>query len=294
MRSRHRGLEILALILVLAAACAGRPDAPAPSDLRILVTNDDGIEAPGISAVAEALRPLGQVTVAAPRDPKSGSSHGVTSDRPIVVRETERGGQRWIAIDALPATCVRLAVEELLPDQPDLVISGINRGENLGTVTFYSATVGAAREAAFIGLPAIAVNLVAANGMGYETAAAVTARIVGAIGPKGIPKGTFLNINVPPLPRESLRGVRLTRQDMRAPIDRFTKMVLPDGATAYLPRWEHLEPVGEGTDIWAVRNGYVSVSLFGFDQSAAAPPGALAPLRRLETLRLSAAPDLGR
>jgi 5'-nucleotidase len=293
MRLRHRGIKILVLILVL-AACAGKPNAPAPSALRILVTNDDGIEAPGILAVAEALRPLGQVTVAAPREPRSGSSHGVTSDRPIVVRETERGGQRWIAIDALPATCVRLAVEELLPDRPDLVISGINRGENLGTVTFYSATVGAAREAAFLGLPAIAVNLVAANGMGYETAAAVTAQIVGAIERNGIPKGTFLNINVPPLPRESLRGVRLTRQDLRAPIDRFKKAVLPDGTTAYIPRWEHLEPAAEGTDIWAVRQGYVSISLFGFDQTAAAPPGALAHLRRLETLRLSAPTDPGR
>jgi 5'-nucleotidase len=294
MRLRHRGLEILVLILVLAAACAGKPAAPVPSALRILVTNDDGIEAPGILAVAEALRPLGQVTVAAPLEPRSGSSHGVTSDRPIAVRETERGGQRWIAIDALPATCVRLAVEELLSEMPDLVISGINRGENLGTVTFYSATVGAAREAAFLGLPAVAVNLVAANGLGYETAAAVTAQIIGAIGPKGIPKGTFLNINVPPLLREGLRGVRLTRQDMRAPIDRFKKTVRPDGTTAYLPRWEHLEPAAEGTDIWAVRNGYVSVSLFGFDQTAAAPPGALAHLRRLETLRLSIPPDSGR
>jgi 5'-nucleotidase len=294
MRLRQSGLEILALALVFAAACAGKPGAPAPSDLRILVTNDDGIEAPGIQAIAEAFRPLGQVTVAAPRDPRSGSSHGVTSDRPIAVRETERGGQRWIAIDALPATCVRLAVEELLPDRPDLVISGINRGENLGTVTFYSATVGAAREAAFLGLPAIAVNLVAANGLGYETAAAVTAQIVGTIGPNSIPKGTFLNINVPPLSRESLRGVLLTRQDMRAPIDRFKKTVFPDGTAAYLPRWEHLEPAAEGTDIWAVRNGYVSVSLFGFDQTAAAPPGAFATLRRLENLRLSAAPDTRR
>jgi 5'-nucleotidase len=294
MRLRNRGFEILALILIFAAACAGKPEAPARSALRILVTNDDGIEAPGILAVAEALRPLGQVTVAAPSGPKSGSSHGVTSDRPIAVHEIERGGQRWIAIDALPATCVRLAVEELLPDRPDLVISGINRGENLGTVTFYSATVGAAREAAFLGLPAIAVNLVAANGMGYKTAAAVMAQIIEAIGPGSIPKGTFLNINVPPLPRASLRGVRLTRQDMRAPIDRFKKTELPDGSTAYIPMWEHLEPAADGTDIWAVRHGYVSVSLFGFDQTAAAPPGALAFLRRLEALSLTTDPGGGR
>jgi 5'-nucleotidase len=130
--------------------------------------------------------------------------------------------------------------------------------------------------------------------MGYETAAAVMAQIIEAIGPGSIPKGTFLNINVPPLPRASLRGVRLTRQDMRAPIDRFKKTELPDGSTAYIPMWEHLEPAADGTDIWAVRHGYVSVSLFGFDQTAAAPPGALAFLRRLEALSLMTDPGGGR
>ena len=293
MRMRHRALEILVLALVLTAACAGKPGQPAPAALDILVTNDDGIEAPGILALAEALRPLGQVTVAAPNEGKSGSSHGVTSDKPISVRESERGGQRWIAIDALPATCVRLAVEKLLPARPDIVISGINRGENLGTVTFYSATVGAAREAAFLGLPSISVNLVAANGMGYETAASVTAQIVRALGRDGLPKGAFLNVNIPPLPRERLRGVRITRQDTRAPVDHFDKTVAPDGSTAYIPRWEHLEPDAGDTDIWAVRNGYVSVSLFGFDQTAAAPPAARPALRRLEALLLSAPPLSG-
>jgi 5'-nucleotidase len=286
MRKRQGALRILIAALVFTAACAGKPAPQAATELLILVTNDDGIEAPGIRAVAEALGRLGRVTVAAPSTPKSGASHGLTSDRPIAVRESERDGQRWIAIDALPATCVRLAVEQLLPSRPDIVVSGINRGENLGTVTFYSATVGAAREAAFLGLPSLAVNLASANGMGYEAAAAVTAAIVRALGRTGIPQGTFLNVNVPPLPRERLRGVRITRQDMRAPIDHFVKMIAPDGSVAYVPGWEHLEPAGEDTDIWAVRNGYVSVSLFGFDQSAAAPPGALHRLRRLESLSL--------
>jgi 5'-nucleotidase len=286
MRKRHGAIEILIVALFFAAACAEKPAPPAATELSILITNDDGIEAPGIRAVAEALRPLGRVTVAAPSTPKSGSSHGITADRPIAVRESERDGQRWIAIDALPATCVRLAVEQLLPSRPDLVVSGINQGENLGTVTFYSATVGAAREAAFLGLPSLAVNLVSANGMGYETAAAVTAAIVRALGRDGIPQGTFLNVNVPPLPGERLRGVRITRQDMRAPVDHFAKLVGPDGSVAYVPGWKHLEPAGADTDIWAVRNGFVSVSLFGIDQSAAAPPAAFHLLRRLESLSL--------
>ena len=145
MKNRRRGVEIVVLALVFAAACGGAPQPPAPGPLSIVITNDDGIEAPGIQALAEALRPLGRVTVAAPSGNRSGVSHGVTSGRVISVRESDRAGQKWFAIDALPATCVRLALEELLPDKPDLVLSGINKGENLGTVTFYSATVAAAR-----------------------------------------------------------------------------------------------------------------------------------------------------
>lgn len=287
MKTRRRLSGTLALIVGLAAAAAacGRAQAPAAfRPLDILITNDDGIEDPGIKALAEAFGPLGRVTVAAPVSQRSGASHGVTSDRSIAVKESEQAGQRWIAIDALPATCVRLAIEELLPARPDLVLSGINRGENLGTVTFYSATVAAAREAAFQGLPAIAVNLAAGKDRDNRAAAAVAAAIVKAIGPEGIARGTYLNINVPALPMERLRGIRLTRQDTRAPIDRFARAVSPEGLVDYTPSWSHLEPAGEGTDIWAVRNGYVSVSVFGFDQSAAVPPGVFTSLQRLESL----------
>ena len=286
MKKRRRGIEIVVLALVFAAACGGTPPAPAPGPLRILITNDDGIEAPGILALAEALRPLGQVTVAAPSGNRSGVSHGVTSDRVIAVRASERGGQRWFAVDAMPATCVRLAVEELLGSKPDLVVSGINKGENLGTVTFYSATVGAAREAAFLGVPAVAVNLASAEDMDYGTAASVTATIVRSLGRGGIARGTFLNVNIPALPAELLRGIRITRQDTRAPVDFFERAIAPDGSAAYTPRWEHLEPRGEDTDIWAVRQGYVSVSIFGFDQTAAVPPSVYIGLKRLESISL--------
>ncbi len=283
MRRRWRpaGFVVLALFW---AACGGVAPEPSSAPLRILITNDDGIEAPGILALFEALLPLGTVTVAAPIENRSGASHGVTSDRAIAVRESERQGMKWFAIDALPATCLRLALETLLPEKPDLVVSGINKGENLGTVTFYSATVAAAREAAFQGIPSIAVHVAAGKGMDYRAAAGILADIVRAAGKDGIPKGTFLNVNVPALSRGEIKGVRITRQDTRAPIEFFEKTASPEGATEYKPSWKHHEPAGKDTDIWAVRNGYVSVSLFGYDQSAAAGATAPSSIRRLEKL----------
>ncbi len=279
-RSRRIG-PTMGLFLLLTAACGRMALQPAPEPLRILVSNDDGIEAPGIQALADALRPLGRVTVAAPRENRSGVSHGITSDRPIAVQKSERKGVTWFAIDALPATCVRLALEKLLPERPDIVVSGINKGENTGTVTFYSATVGAAREAAFVGLPAIAVHLASGPAMDYPEAARIVADIVRAVGRDGLEKGMFLNINIPALPKEMIRGVLITKQDARAPYEFFDE-IGPGGETRiFKPSWKYLEPAGKDTDIWAVRNGYVSISVFGIDQSA----GALRKnLRRLESL----------
>jgi 5'-nucleotidase len=282
MRRRRLPMGFLLLTIFLAVSCGGTAREPSSGPLQILVTNDDGIEAPGILALADALMPLGKVTVAAPAVGRSGTSHGVTSDRPIGVVESERQGMKWFAIDALPATCLRLALETLLPGRPDIVVSGINRGENLGTVTFYSATVAGAREAAFLGIPAMAVHLAARKGMDYAAAAAVVADIVRAIGRDGIGRGTFLNVNIPALAPGKIRGVRITRQDTRAPIELFERTVSAEGGTVFKPVWKHLEPAGEDTDIWALRNDYVSVSVFGIDQSAAADPRRLKRLEKLD------------
>jgi 5'-nucleotidase len=278
-------MVFLSVVLAL-AACAPKAPAPPAGPLRLLITNDDGIEHPGILALYEALLPLGTVTVAAPHIDRSGASHGVTSDRPIGVTGTARDGMSWFAIDALPATCVRLAVEKFLPEKPDFVVSGINAGENLGTVTFYSATVGAAREAAFLGVPALSVNLVRGPGRDLRVAGRVVASLIKEIGPNGLPAGIFLNVNVPALPADRIKGVRITAQDTRAPLEFFEKRATPEGGTEYDPSWKHLEPAEKGTDIWAVRDGYVSVSVFGIDQSAAAAKAARRALRRLEKLSL--------
>ena len=140
---RRGAIRTIALALVL--LCHTIAPAGEPARLRILISNDDGIEAPGIAALFDALSRLGTVTVAAPSQGRSATSHGIVTDGPILVRESDRKGARWYAIDALPATCVRLALENLLETPPDIVVSGVNRGENLGVVTFYSATVACAR-----------------------------------------------------------------------------------------------------------------------------------------------------
>jgi 5'-nucleotidase len=270
MRRRMQAAAVLLLTIIFLAGCGPRAPEPLAGPLRILISNDDGIDAPGLEALYEALLPLGTVTVAAPHIDRSGASHGVTSNRPIAVVGSSRDGMNWFAVDALPATCVRLAVEKFLAEKPDFVISGINAGENLGTVTFYSATVGAAREAAFLGIPAMAVNLARGPDMDFRVAARIVADFVRQLGPDGVARGTFLNVNVPSLPADRIKGVRITRQDTRAPMNLFEKTVGSEGETEYLPSWKHLEPDDEGTDIWAVRNGYVSVSILGYDQSAAA------------------------
>lgn len=271
----------LALALIIAASgCAGSAESP-DRPLRILISNDDGIQAPGIVALAESLRALGAVTVAAPPENRSGASHGMTFDRPISVLESEKNGVRWLAIDALPATCVRMAIENFLPEKPDFVLSGINRGPNLGTVTFYSATVAAAREAAFQGIPAISVNLQAGETMEYAAAAEFVAALVKELARDGLERGLFLNVNWPALPKGQVRGVMVTRQDTRAPLEFYEKRIQNDGEIRYWPSYKHLEPAGKDTDIWALWNGYVSITPFTVDQTSAP---AFKELQRLEKL----------
>ena len=269
---------VLASVLLFSVVCSVAEQKP----LLILVSNDDGIEAPGIIALAEALRELGEVTVAAPRENKSGTSHGVTSDRPIRVSESEKDGIRWCAVDALPATCVRLAIEVLLPAKPDIVVTGINSGANLGTVTFYSATVAGAREAAFLGIPAVSVNLGRGEGMDFGVAARFAKSLVRSLASKGLPLGSYVNVNIPALPRDRIKGVRVTRKDRRAPLEFYEKRRGESGETVYFPSYKTLEPTEEGTDIWAVKNGFVSITLFTIDQTYEEKLSGLKPLERLK------------
>lgn len=269
--------------LVMVFVFLGSTAAPASDKdgLRILISNDDGIEAPGLAALFDALSTLGTVTVAAPSQGRSAASHGIVTDGPILVRESERKGSRWYAIDALPATCVRLALENLLDKPPDIVVSGINRGENVGVVTFYSATVACAREAAFKGIPAVAVSLESGETMDYGAAAKVAVLIVQEYLAGQWPAGIYLNVNVPALEYGLIKGFRVVPQDTRASGEAFEGRTNPRG-TRYF--WPLYQPLGSGdvqTDVWAVRNGYVSISPFRIDQT---DPSVLERLGKLETV----------
>jgi 5'-nucleotidase len=174
--------------------------------MRILLSNDDGIDAPGLLALEVALAPLGEVWVVAPADEQSAMSHSLTMNRPLRIREH---GERRFSLSGTPADTIYVALHHILDVRPDLVVSGINRGANLGYDVHYSGTVAAAREACIQGIPAIAVSAHSLDGMHrYDTAALVAARVVQSTIAQGMADGVCLNVNVPPVAPEALLGIR--------------------------------------------------------------------------------------
>jgi len=251
---------LLTAVLIIAAAILITSQAGADEPMKILIANDDGADAPGIAVLASVLAPIGTVTVAAPFQNRSAVSHGMTFSGPIQVQKSEKNGMTWYTIDALPATCVRLALEKLLPERPDLVVSGINRGDNTGLVTFYSATVACAREAAFLGIPSIAFSLESSKEMDYAAAADYIVSIVQKIKKRGLRRGTFLNVNIPALPKEKIKGIMVTRLDQRPSLEGYEGKTNPEGQIIYWPLYKELEAGDPKADIWALRNGYVSIT----------------------------------
>jgi 5'-nucleotidase len=226
----------------------------------LLVTNDDGVHAPGIRALAEALAPLGEVHVVAPDREVSACSQALTLKHPL---RAERIEERVYAVDGTPADCVNLAVVKLLPRRPALVLSGINRGANLGEDIFYSGTVGGAREGTFFGLPAIAVSLAAKAETDFSHAAAFAVRLAGLALERGLPERTLLNVNVPP---GRPRGAAVTIQGRREHEGTILEALDPRRRTYYWieegrDRWLS----DEMSDISAVRRGLVSVSPLQID-----------------------------
>lgn len=233
--------------------------------MRILLSNDDGYEAPGINALAQTLQEIAEITIVAPERDRSGASNSLTLEMPIRAR---RLGDNLIRVDGTPTDCVHLAITGLLDHEPDMVISGINAGANMGDDVLYSGTVAAAMEGRFLGLPAIAVSLA---GSGYRfthyaTAAQVTRLFIDRLGADPLPQDTILNINVPDLPFADLSGYQATRLGHRHKAEPVIKAEDPRGRDIYWvgpPGAE--QDAGPGTDFYAVRNGYVSVSPIQID-----------------------------
>ena len=221
----------------------------------ILISNDDGIQSEGIIALEEALRPVGEIFTVAPDRAQSSMSHALTLHRPLRV-------PRRLAVNGTPSDCVKLALTGLLPVRPHLVVSGINKGPNLGDDIIYSGTVSAAIEGALLTVPSVAVSLVTFRDFDFRAAAEFTAFLVSSIQETGgIPPETLLNVNVPPLPKSELKGWRLTRMGKRHYSENIIERVDPRGAKYY---WIGGDDLGfdkeDGTDCMAVHEGYVSVT----------------------------------
>jgi len=226
--------------------------------MRILVSNDDGIHAPGIQCLARHLRTVADVRVVAPDRDRSGASNSLTLVHPLRAQELENGD---MGVDGTPTDCVHLAITGLLDREPDLVISGINAGANMGDDVLYSGTVAAAMEGRFLGLPAIAVSLVGPRLQHYDAAARVVLNLLDRLHRVPLPAATILNVNVPDLPFEDIRGVQATRLGHRHKSEPVVKASDPRGRPIYWvgPAGPE-QDAGPGTDFFAVREGYVSVT----------------------------------
>lgn len=241
--------------------------------MHILVTNDDGVNAPGLLALARAMEELGQVTVLAPDRNWSGAGHVKTLHRPLRVRESAMAdGTVALACDGAPSDCVAVALLGRIPEKIDLVVSGINPYGNLGHDVTYSGTVTAAMEAVLAGVPGFAFSLAADDSVmewDYGPAAAIARRIVGQAIEQGLSKEMLLNINIPFLPLDDIKGVRITRQGMRLYRDKLEERLDPRGRPYYWIGGDFPGGVpDEGTDFGALADAYVSITPLHLDLTA--------------------------
>ncbi len=232
----------------------------------ILVTNDDGISSPGIKTLAKTLKTIGEVYIVAPETEQSAVAHALTLHRPL---KFEKTAARTYFINGTPTDCVIIGVNKILPHKPDIIVSGINNGSNLGDDITYSGTVAAAIEGTLLGIPSIAVSLVTGNHEGHGFKKGTSGRLLAAstfarelavkVLDRGLPSDTLLNVNVPEI--EKIKGVRITKQGKMVYDNGIQELKDPRGRQYYwigggIPKWEQ----GENTDFQAVRDGYISVT----------------------------------
>jgi 5'-nucleotidase len=226
--------------------------------VRILLSNDDGYQARGLRVLAQGLADLAEVIVVAPDRNRSGSSNSLTLETPLRVEQVE---DNVYYVNGTPTDCVHVAITGLLDADPDMVISGVNHGANLGDDVLYSGTVAAAMEGRFLGLPALAVSLVLEEGANFASSLGVVRHMLSHIERYPLPSDTILNVNVPDLPEDQIKGLRATRLGFRHRSEPVVKAYDPKGRPVY---WVGPAGVGQdagpGTDFHAVAEGYVSVS----------------------------------
>lgn len=231
--------------------------------MHILISNDDGYLAQGINALAAALQQHAEVSVVAPDKNRSAASNSLTLDMPLRATPCDNG---FVRVDGTPTDCVHLAITGLLEREPDMVFAGINHGANLGDDVLYSGTVAAATEGRFLGLPAVAISLVGSDPKHFDTAARVAVTLLRKIQAHPLPDDTLLNVNVPDLPYEQIKGFQSTRLGQRHKAEAVIRSSDPRGHAIYWvgpPGSE--QDAGPGTDFDAIRNGYVSVTPLQLD-----------------------------
>jgi 5'-nucleotidase len=231
--------------------------------MHILLSNDDGYQAPGLQILADALSENHEISVVAPERDRSGASNSLTLDRPLRAYRAKNG---FYYVNGTPTDCVHLAITGLLEAEPDMVISGINAGANMGDDVLYSGTVAAAMEGRFLGLPAIAVSLTSFEPKHFETAASTVANIVKRLQAEPLKKDSILNINVPNLPEEKIQGIRATRLGNRHKSEGVITQSDPRGEPMY---WVgppgKAQDAGEGTDFHAVEHDFISITPLQID-----------------------------
>jgi 5'-nucleotidase len=236
--------------------------------MKILIVNDDGIHSRGIAALAKALREIGEVFVVAPLTEQSAVGHSITMKIPLRVHRYFKGDEFFgYAVEGTPADCVKMGIRNILKETPDIVISGINNGSNAAINVIYSGTVSAAREAAIMNIPSFAISVDSHNVDDFSYAAEIAKKFARIVTEEGLPSGTLLNINVPNLPKEQIKGIKVTRQSMTRWDDHYEERIDPYGKKYYWLTGDMDEKNDETEeyDHYALKAGYVSVTPIHFD-----------------------------
>jgi len=231
--------------------------------MRILLSNDDGYFAPGLNILADHISKVADIVVVAPERNRSGASNSLTLDRPLTVRQASNG---FYYVNGTPTDCVHLAVTGLLDQLPDMVISGINDGANMGDDTIYSGTVAAAMEGYLLGVPSFAISMSQHNATHFETAAKIVIELIQHYQKNSLPAPLLLNVNVPDVPYEQITGKTVTRLGKRHKAEPVIKSQTPRGETVYwVGAAGDAQDAGEGTDFYAVANKQVSLTPLQID-----------------------------